>query len=1013
VGLFDTVREAAGAASTAALDVLSKAQDEGDDGAQPTTDTPATAGPHPSEIGDPVSDPKALFWDPFSVIDALGYKERPSSISYSTLSAMVFRMPIIQAIIKTRTDQMANFSLPQEDKFQTGFRIQLRDRKASPSKASEKKSKEITNWVMTTGKVNDRGTPNARDNFETFLRKIVRDALTYDQLGFEVREDRGDKPYDFYAVDGATLRIADTTKLYYQGTPEETRYVQIYDGLVTAEYGADQMCFGVRNPVTDIRNQGYGIAETEMLISTVTSLLWSWDYNQKFFCADGDGLVTTSEGLIPLRDLSGKNFVASTGPGTWGEARAFPTGKKVTAVTTLWNGLELTTSPDHRYRVIPASSRDGDPEWVRQEDLQAGDFALVSYERSDPEFDYETLLVDRVYDTDRKTGRDFRPTKALIEDPEFWEFMGFALGDGYFPDEGRDTPSWLQVFPHYSRDADLFERFKAVCVRHGIHCTDRVINKTIERSDGEFGYPALQICHTAFHRWLRDIGFRPSREGKRIPESVYRQPAHIRAALLRGIFSADGCTATHATGYRTPSVHSSDPALAQDILKCLWSVGVASNLVGGGTAASRHGTITVQDIASFTSSVGYLQAYKNEGIERSPAQRDRWDRLHPHLSRNLGTHVWKHDNYKSLSVAERDMARKASGGRVTMSRAYAIHLLQRLGAEEPAWLRYLQVPVEVVGHADEDREMFDVEVFNDEHLFVLNHMAVHNSQGTSTKGIINFKGAVPEKQLRAFRRHWYSMVAGVENAFKTPITNAEELQYINLQQSNRDMEFSAWFDFLIKVACAIYGMDPMEINFKYGDSGGSGGSMFESSNKQKLAQSKDKGLQPLLRFIQHRLSSFLVHRIDEDFEFAFVGLDAQTPDELADLNTKQVTSYKMVDEVRAEEDLPPLPDGEGQVILHAVWMQNKTMAAQQEMGTGDFAEDDGTDAAFGGELDGIQNENAADAEDGAAATSDEEAKKGSSGGGNPFGKGSWSSQALGGQGTPAAVPGIVSIDLDL
>jgi hypothetical protein len=516
------MRDAAGAASVAALDVLAKAQgDEDDDGAQPSENTPATAAMHPSEIGDPTAEPKALFWDPFSVIDALGYKERPSSISYSTLQAMVFRMPILQAIIKTRTDQLASFSMPQEDKFQTGFRIQLRDRKAAPSRASEKMSKEITNWMMTTGKVADEATPNARDNFETFLRKITRDALTYDQMGFEVREDRGHKPFDFYAVDGATLRIADTTKLHYQGNPDETRYVQIYDGLVTAEYGADQLCFGIRNPVTDIRNQGYGVAETEMLITTVTSLLWSWDYNQKFF-----------------------------------------------------------------------------------------------------------------------------------------------------------------------------------------------------------------------------------------------------------------------------------------------------------------------------------------------------------------------------------------------------------------------------------------------------------SQGTSSKGIINFKGAVPERQLRAFRRHWYSMVAGIENAFKTPITNAEGLEYIKLQESNKDMEFSAWFDFLIKVACAIYGMDPLEINFKYGDSGGAS-SMFESNNKQKLANSKDKGLQPLLRFIAHRLSSYLVHRIDEDFEFAFVGLDAASPEELADLNTKLVSSYKTVDEVRAEEDLPPLPDGEGEVILNPVWMQNKTMAAQQDMEVGDFApppepgeEDDG----FGGELDGIQNENAADDE---------------------------------------------------
>lgn len=468
----------------------------------------AAAGQSPSEIGEPAQDPQAIFWDPFAVIDALGYKERPSPVTYETIRAASIRMPIIQAILKTRVDQIANFAYPQEDKFGLGFRVALRDKKASPTRASEKKSQEIQNWLMSTGKVSEGRTVNARDNFESFLRKIVRDSLTYDQATFEIREDRGSRPYDFYAVDAATIRIADTTKLNFSGDPDEVRYVQVYDGLVVAEYQADQLCFGVRNPVTDIRNQGYGFSEVEMLITTITSLLWAWEYNQRYF-----------------------------------------------------------------------------------------------------------------------------------------------------------------------------------------------------------------------------------------------------------------------------------------------------------------------------------------------------------------------------------------------------------------------------------------------------------AQGIGSKGIINFKGTVPERQLASFRRHWYSMVSGVENAFKTPVINADEIQYIDLAKSNRDMEFSAWFDFLIKVASAVYGIDPMEINFKYGDTGSN--SMFESSNRQKLAASKDKGLKPLLRFLQNRLSTYLVHRIDEDFEFQFVGLDAQTPEELANLNKNILSSYKTVDEVRAEEDLPPLPDGAGEVILNPVWMQNKTMGAQgQDFGDGE--EDDGD---FGSELDALTQEN--------------------------------------------------------
>ena len=52
----------------------------------------------PEELEAALSDPKSLFWDPFAVIDALGYKDKPTSITFQTLNAMVWRMPIITVL---------------------------------------------------------------------------------------------------------------------------------------------------------------------------------------------------------------------------------------------------------------------------------------------------------------------------------------------------------------------------------------------------------------------------------------------------------------------------------------------------------------------------------------------------------------------------------------------------------------------------------------------------------------------------------------------------------------------------------------------------------------------------------------------------------------------------------------------------------------------------------------------------------------------------------------------------
>jgi hypothetical protein len=231
------------------------------------------------------------------------------------------------------------------------------------------------------------------------------------------------------------------------------------------------------------------------------------------------------------------------------------------------------------------------------------------------------------------------------------------------------------------------------------------------------------------------------------------------------------------------------------------------------------------------------------------------------------------------------------------------------------------------------------------------------TQGSAAKGILNFKGTIPERQLQQFRRQWYSQISSVANSWRTPITNSEDLQWINMQQSARDMEFSAWMDFLIKVTCSCFTIDPVEVNFQYGNSGQKA-SLVEASNKEKITESKERGLRPLMSFFTRLMNKHIIWPINEDFEFQFVGLDSTTRSETADLATKQVKSYKTVDEVRAGEDLPALPDGQGEIILDPVWMQ-KHMAAQGGMG------EEGEEGGFGEEQqDGEQPEEGDQGEEG-------------------------------------------------
>ena len=144
------------------------------------------------------------------------------------------------------------------------------------------------------------------------------------------------------------------------------------------------------------------------------------------------------------------------------------------------------------------------------------------------------------------------------------------------------------------------------------------------------------------------------------------------------------------------------------------------------------------------------------------------------------------------------------------------------------------------------------------------------------------------------------------------------------------MEFNQWMNYLINIVCAVYAIDPAEINFA--NNGGAAGqsSVFESSQEQKLKNSKDKGLKPLLRFVETIINKFVISRFSADYVFAFTGLDEKTENEKAELETKQSKVWRTVNEIRKEHGEKPLEDGD--VILDPSWInyhQQKAMMEQQ------------------------------------------------------------------------------------
>lgn len=478
MGLTDRLADAA---ASALGSVLGYASTIADGALSKASSSRGTVIPAPSAA----PAPSGLYYDPYAVLDQLGFRERPTGMTYGSLQELVRRMPVLAAIRQTRINQVARYCSPAIDDRQPGFAIKLYDREASPTRAQKRTMARIEEFLLNTGVTEDE----QKADFESFIRQLLWDSLTYDQATAEITHTRKGDLCDFYAIDAATIRIADVPlNIDPKADPDRVRYVQVYDEVIIGEFAAREMMFGVRNPRSSIKLNGYGTTEIEMMVSTVTSLLYAMTWNNKVF-----------------------------------------------------------------------------------------------------------------------------------------------------------------------------------------------------------------------------------------------------------------------------------------------------------------------------------------------------------------------------------------------------------------------------------------------------------TQGTAARGIINIKGAIPQAQLTAFRQQWYQMISGVANAWRTPVVNAEDIQYLNMMTSNRDQEFAEWMNWLTKVACAIYAIDPAEINFLFGNSGQSS-ALQQQGPAEHITESKDRGLRPLLVSVAAWINRWIVRRIDPQYRFVWTGMDNESIDAETDRQQKLVRYKLTVNEIRAQDDLEPLPDGKGDILLdptYLQWIQIKGQLEQQ------------------------------------------------------------------------------------
>lgn len=203
------------------------------------------------------------------------------------------------------------------------------------------------------------------------------------------------------------------------------------------------------------------------------------------------------------------------------------------------------------------------------------------------------------------------------------------------------------------------------------------------------------------------------------------------------------------------------------------------------------------------------------------------------------------------------------------------------------------------------------------------------SIGSTPKGFINVKNAnISDSNLNEFRQAWSQMMTGVRNAKRTPVINGIDLEWIDLDKSNREMEYQEWAQFLVIMVCSVYRIDPSELGFSFKNQAQLFG---QDGQKARLQHSREKGLKPILIFLENIITKYIVSEIDEDYEFVFTGIEVEDEETQVNLDKTKLESGMVSMQDIFKKYSGREFDSENDIILNQVYQQAQSSKQQQEM----------------------------------------------------------------------------------
>jgi hypothetical protein len=201
------------------------------------------------------------------------------------------------------------------------------------------------------------------------------------------------------------------------------------------------------------------------------------------------------------------------------------------------------------------------------------------------------------------------------------------------------------------------------------------------------------------------------------------------------------------------------------------------------------------------------------------------------------------------------------------------------------------------------------------------------------KGFISVMGDVAKPQLDSIRNYWYAAMSGAGASWAIPILPSGKdgvgIDFKTLGQSNKDMEYHKTITFVSAIVASVFSIDLMEMGIRSEENSYS--SMADNTSP-RLEHSKSRGLASMLSFIEQHMNK-LLRKVTDKYRFKFVGLELEDQDKKATTRTAQLNTWRSIDEIRKEDELPPFNEDWSKMPLNPqavqIFLQAKGAEQQQ------------------------------------------------------------------------------------